>query len=343
MSLLDDKWGQLKAYIEANTPKNTRPAVSPAKVIDQGLINPNKYTAPSANNFKDSALGLLGVVPGVGDVASGVQAADYWNRGEKGNAMLAGLGALPLVPAIGGMFIGKGAKTWDALKAQQADESLKAGADPRKVWSQTGTARFPDGMLRQEIPDNAAYYDPDALSELKFGDSFNYKSDTAPLAGVVGHKELFSAYPDMENIPVHFMPKEKLKEAYGAYSGKHDRLTLADSPKDQKSGALHELQHAIQQREGWAKGGSPDQMRQDLAGGELTGLYSQEELNNAYRRLAGEAEARLTQSRMNMTMSERLASYPPDMFDVPVDQQIVRGLLGGPALSYTDEAKKAKK
>lgn len=47
----------------------------------------------------------------------------------------------------------------------------------------------------------------------------------------------------------------------------------------------------------------------------------------AYRRLAGEAEARLTQARMNMTMPERLASYPPDMFDIPPDRQIVRGLL----------------
>ena len=35
-------------------------------------------------------------------------------------------------------------------------------------------------------------------------------------------------------------------------------------------------------------------------------------------------EARLTQARMNMTMPERLASYPFDMFDVPANQQIVR-------------------
>jgi hypothetical protein len=46
-----------------------------------------------------------------------------------------------------------------------------------------------------------------------------------------------------------------------------------------------------------------------------------------YRRLAGEAEARLTQARMNMNMDERLASYPYDMLDVPMDQLIVRGLL----------------
>jgi len=44
----------------------------------------------------------------------------------------------------------------------------------------------------------------------------------------------------------------------------------------------------------------------------------------AYRNLAGEAESRLTQARMNMTAPERAASYPPSMFDVPVNKQIVR-------------------
>ena len=46
---------------------------------------------------------------------------------------------------------------------------------------------------------------------------------------------------------------------------------------------------------------------------------------DAYRRLAGEAEARATQSRMNMNMDQRLNTYPLDSYDVPVDQLIIRG------------------
>lgn len=42
------------------------------------------------------------------------------------------------------------------------------------------------------------------------------------------------------------------------------------------------------------------------------------------KRLAGEAEARLTQARMNMTPEERLANYPVSMFDVAPQDQIVR-------------------
>lgn len=43
-----------------------------------------------------------------------------------------------------------------------------------------------------------------------------------------------------------------------------------------------------------------------------------------YKRLAGEAEARLTQSRMNMTPQERQARPPWTMFDVPESEQIIR-------------------
>jgi hypothetical protein len=51
-----------------------------------------------------------------------------------------------------------------------------------------------------------------------------------------------------------------------------------------------------------------------------------------YHHLAGEAEARLVQDRMNMTMEERLANPFYKNFDVPLDEQIVR-MEGGTAQS----------
>jgi hypothetical protein len=48
----------------------------------------------------------------------------------------------------------------------------------------------------------------------------------------------------------------------------------------------------------------------------------------AYKALAGEAEARLTAFRKDLTPAERLARPPWLEFDVPREQQIVRGLLG---------------
>lgn len=380
--------GKFKSYVEANSPKNMGLAQAlrnSAKVVDDGLLNPNKYNAPAANRFKDSVFGLLGIVPGVGDAASAAEAADLFNRGEKFAGGMAALGALPLVPAIGGMFIGKGAKTWDVLKAQQAEELLKQGIDPREVWKQTGTMRGVDGALRQEIPDNNSIpMNPSwgAMEDIKQG---NITTDIRQR--VFAHPKLSAAYPDTKHISITLDPRGGDSGSYGQDLIEMIRVGASkENGKPNRSTMLHELQHAIQQREGWARGGSPDKLAMELQaeadlmrnkakslfdlssandpldpgrivkpGARKKGLELERQAqklsseanrinefagldHDAYRRLAGEAEARLTQARMNMTMPERLQSYPYDMLDVPQDQLIVRGLLDGPAMSHADEA-----
>lgn len=343
------------------------------KVINEGLINPTPGNMASANAFKDSALGLLGGIPGA-DLPVGLTAgADYWNRGEKlAAAMSVAGGILPFVPAtIGGlfamnrvankigtplpagpgrsqagMFIGPKAATWDAIKAQQANELLAKGIDPREVWKQTGTMRGADKALRQEIPDNRAILE-------SMGD-WSGRADMA-----YKHKKLYAAYPEMAGTSMRLDPEIDGGSLFEMGGKNHITAGSKRGNEAARSTAGHELQHAIQQREGWARGGSPDQFYLDPSfpkfakakelaesrGLDWDGIskadrrgITDEVLNNQYRALAGEAEARLTQTRMNMTMPERLASYPPDMFDVPMDQQIVRMGDNGPAMSYADEA-----
>ena len=204
------------------------------------------------------------------------------------------------------------------------------------------------------------------------------------------HQMLSDAYPGIEGTQV--VPSPNASSSYSIGRG----VELVIDPRGQgKSPLLHELQHAIQQREGWDRGGSPEGMavewsqakqkqdfystidalartaEQDFGGNvdeavknlnefgfEVTPEHVQELMrigtgkaaklsaeaqntlkqyggglygdagHNLYKRLAGEAEARLTQARMNMTPEERLMSYPYDMLDVPQDQLIIRGLLG---------------
>ena len=80
---------------------------------------------------------------------------------------------------------------------------------------------------------------------------------------------------------------------------------------------LHELQHAIQNREGFASGGSPSQFE---------GLYNNP--YEAYRRLGGEVEARMVQNRMDLTPQQRRDIYPFAVGrygyeDIPKDKQII--------------------
>lgn len=289
-----------------------------------------------------------------------------------------------------GMFIGKGAKTWDAIKAAKALEMEAAGNAPEAIWRDTGTFRGADKQLRQEIDDSIV---PQKM-QLKEKTLFSYPE----ISKSVPHKELFEGYPDLADI--------KLAPNYGSANGAYDHAQnvitlnpkmigefLPSQASQAKSTQLHELQHAIQQREGWAIGGSPEGMavefsqakqKQDFYSTvdalareaeqtfngdvskaaaslndigievtpehiselmtigskkasdlssqyearlkELGGGYGQSSDTgmNLYKRLAGEAEARLTQARMKMSALQRAASYPPSMFDVPMDQQIVR-------------------
>ncbi|UOF80833.1 hypothetical protein [Caudoviricetes sp.] len=274
-----------------------------------------------------------------------------------------------------------------AEEAYKASRMLKKKS-PQQVWQEMGVVRGPDGEFRKEISDKASRYDPEALEDLKFRDDFDYLKHTQPFDTVLEHKKLFEYDPELGNIPVHFMPAERMKGAYGAYSPTHNRLTLSDqlSPEKARSSALHEIQHAIQEKSGFAVGGNMRdfaKMRQDAFDqiGELNtkmgevvkqmdnpsiskqekdalrsqyedlmaqrqSLVSTAQLDpmEAYANLMGEAEARLTQRRMDLSDAERRKYFPFEYtgetgygLDVPLDGLINmtpegtiirRGLLG---------------
>jgi hypothetical protein len=219
-------------------------------------------------------------------------------------------------------------------------------------------------------------------------ENFDYLKHTQPLGGTLEHKELYKAYPDLGDMPVHFMPAERMGGAYGAYSPSKNRMTLRDtlSPEKARSSSLHEIQHAIQEREGFAVGGNTrdfaamrakalDQIGElntqmsaiakqlenkslptaqqdalraqyDQAMETRQGLVSNANIDpmQAYGNLMGEAEARLTQRRMDLGPRQRRENFPFEYtgetgygLDVPLEGLIYmdqsgsilnRGLLG---------------
>ena len=83
---------------------------------------------------------------------------------------------------------------------------------------------------------------------------------------------------------------------------------------------VHELQHAIQLFEGFAKGGNPTDPVRPYNSKTDTPI-------GQYYKFAGEVEARNVQQRLTMTPEERAATPPWETEDVPEDRQIVR--MGG--------------
>ena len=138
----------------------------------------------------------------------------------------------------------------------------------------------------------------------------------------IAHGDLGEAYPDVYKIHTRISPKE-VGNARGHYSRGNDlqseRVVLGEKPifDSHKSTMLHELQHAIQNREGFARGGSPEQFE-----------GSPQFRHMEYQRLAGEVEARMVQNRMNLTPEQRRDTYPFAIGrygyeDIPKSQQII--------------------
>lgn len=269
-------------------------------------------------------------------------------------------GAAMAAPAIGGMFIGKGARTWDALAAQKAKMMADMNIDARTIWKETGTWKGPDGKWRQEISDQSAKLTLGRGTPDEYG-----AIEAKTFEGALKHQQLKRAYPELNEITFLHYPKE---EYLGANFDPRDMVvTMGQKAMNPKEGvALHELQHGIQRKEGFAQGGSPsnvldewysnvnkqlsslskqmdslpeferkfDKTKQEqynILRSQYDELMSQKLYNppnaeEAYRRLAGEAEARATQARMNMTSEQRRATFPEESYDVPLNELIIRGV-----------------
>ena len=133
---------------------------------------------------------------------------------------------------------------------------------------------------------------------------------------VLDHPALFSAYPKISETRVAF--DNWLQKGNAAYSPESNTITIPgmDDSKQLLTVLLHEIQHGIQNIEGFATGGSPD----------LNGGFS------AYKRLAGEVESRNTEARQGMTDAQRRETAPSATADTP-DSDVIVVFNGKDAMS----------
>ena len=198
--------------------------------------------------------------------------------------------------AMGLIFAGPGAKTANLLKLNVARRMEEAGAKPEDILLKTGWFKGMEGKWKFEIPDDASRFSTGPLTGGK----------TVPVTEVLDHKALYDAYPYLRSMKAQPMPPDVPQGAIGMFEGPANpggMMSLA--PKARRDTALHEMQHAIQEQEGFAVGGG----------------Y---EIPDMYRRLAGEIESRNVQSRMMMSPQGRLNRPPWTTQDIPPDQAIVR-------------------
>ena len=103
--------------------------------------------------------------------------------------------------------------------------------------------------VMREIDDSKSTISRKGFNEL-------FLKDKSSVGNVLEHNELFNKYPKMKEMPIYTTNGET---SFDGHIMLIDRKYLEPKNKDAlKSVILHELQHSVQNNEGWARGGTPE-------------------------------------------------------------------------------------
>jgi len=136
-----------------------------------------------------------------------------------------------------------------------AKDMEAAGRDPELIRIGTGWFRGPvDNKWRIEVPDNVATWSKYA-NRRKNG-------PMQRLGDILEHPELFATYPELREVPVTF--RELLPRERGNFNPdtKEIQLNSTKSEGEQLTTLVHEIQHWIQNKEGFLPGSSPQEWYQ---------------------------------------------------------------------------------
>ncbi|MDL0083077.1 hypothetical protein NYG90_10465 [Helicobacter sp. XJK30-2] len=163
-------------------------------------------------------------------------------------------------------------------RLENAKELEAKGAKEIEIWEQTGWYKDKDQRWKFEISQRGG--------ELLTKDEFGRPYKRAFLSKILQDDELFNAYPKLENILV--IEDKKLGRGVNAsYDPKLKDIYIKNlQAKEAKISLYHELQHAIQDIEGFAYG--------------FKDYVTSDENFHKYAIQHGEVEARNVESRMNL-------------------------------------------
>ena len=204
-------------------------------------------------------------------------------------------------------YAGRNANGANLESLREAQEMQAAGADMESIRKATGWHEGMDGKWRWEIDDSKMEYHRagDALfgrnhpeyaeqqrleRKMLYGEltdteqarlraltetwgrernrlSERVERGNARLEDVLDHEELFRAYPQLRHVRVVFdeMPKGVL----GSFSAEGNQITISEELRDAPQDVLiHEIQHAIQNAEGFAKGSNRQYWEEKLTNGD---------------------------------------------------------------------------
>lgn len=228
-------------------------------------------------------------------------------------------------------FAGRRARNANITTKEKAEKMEAAGRSKEEIFHDTGWFRGADGEWRFEIDDSGFRFFPEGDANFANNEDYQrYKKmwkeadfenkDFPMLDEIYGaelgrekkllgfyiqHKALFENYPHLQHATFRYEEMQDGRRAY--YNPERNEIVLDKGMQSEytlepaKMSVLHEIQHAIQNFEGFSRGTSLTEMSK---------TYGAENAYHSYRNAAGEIEARDTEARRNLTEEERREKFP---------------------------------
>ena len=194
-----------------------------------------------------------------------------------------------------------------------AKQMEKAKKDAKIIKMATGWEKGVDGKWRYEMPDAKIKdtIDVGGGNIVKRFEEDMLWTD-GKLEDAVDAPKLFEAYPQLKNIKIHTDAVMNDMPSNGEYNPQTKTITIhADELKYLNSILNHEIQHVIQREEGFAHGGTPEQVERDFnaAKAEWKARSYAFELEDKAKEMGGEynqseVEKALIQEYKDMDMPE---------------------------------------
>lgn len=240
-----------------------------------------------------------------------------FDKGILNQVMAPGEGALTPV-----MFLGENAQGADLQGLAKAKALAEKGRDQNSIFfdtmpknpNATGWFQGPDSKWRYEIDDSKATVNEDVIR--------NLGTNSTTIGKVLNHPELFKAYPDLANMKFRLVDQQGLG---GYYDPKNNEIALNLNTRLRDS-MLHEVQHAVQNRAGFANGSSPMLAPMGLA----APLYDQQDVLDAQH----EQMVKGTGPYANMAPNDRMRQAS--------DMQRQINTFGNQVNSYLDKVGKTE-
>ena len=133
-----------------------------------------------------------------------------------------------------------------------AKNMMRSGSDRKTIRLATGWELAPDNLWRLEIQDGIIN-----IPKIQKAIKNNNLPASFKLSEIYSNSELFDAYPDFADLNVAFSDTLP-KNIKGLYSNDARKIEISTNQDTfgLRSTLIHEIQHAVQFREGFAEGGS---------------------------------------------------------------------------------------